>query len=72
MFTNEQYLAIMLAHGMQVLSLHCKNHIHDMLHVHVCDAEWISDLVVFKHLKVPCCDFSNQIFPDLFSDTFDM
>jgi hypothetical protein len=47
LFTKEQYLAIPLAQGIEVMSTHRKDHIRDMLCVHICDAECISKIKLF-------------------------
>ncbi|KAG1882080.1 hypothetical protein F4604DRAFT_1745022, partial [Suillus subluteus] len=47
-----------------------KDYIRDMLRVHICDANCVSNLVVFKFLKSPWHDFSNQIVPESLCDSF--
>ncbi|KAG1844136.1 hypothetical protein F4604DRAFT_1937712 [Suillus subluteus] len=69
-FTREHYSIIACAHVVRVLAAYRKDYIRDMLHVHVCDADCISNLVVFKLLKAPRHDFSNQIVPEPFRDSF--
>ncbi|KAG1787087.1 uncharacterized protein HD556DRAFT_1449139 [Suillus plorans] len=65
-FTREQYAEIARAHSIYVSSSDRKDHVHDLLRVHVCESHCISNAVVFKLLKYPRANQSNPGFPEPF------
>ncbi|KAG2071093.1 hypothetical protein BDR04DRAFT_521375 [Suillus decipiens] len=48
MFIREQFTIIVHVHVGRVMSNYCKDHICDMVRMHVCDAKCMSNLVVSK------------------------
>ncbi|KAG1766854.1 hypothetical protein EV702DRAFT_785413 [Suillus placidus] len=63
---REQYAEIARTHSIYVSSSDRKDHVRDLLRVHVCDAACISNAIVFKLLKRPRLDYSNHFLPEPF------
>lgn len=51
--TREQYAEVARVHSIYVSSSDRKDHVRDLLRVHVCDSVCISNAVVFELLKYP-------------------
>jgi hypothetical protein len=62
-FTRDQYIKIASAHAIQVTSVDRKDHVRDLLCVHICDQACAPNLILFKHLKVTRCNYSHVILP---------
>ncbi|KAG2755845.1 hypothetical protein P692DRAFT_20868427 [Suillus brevipes Sb2] len=69
-FTREQYAEIARAHFIYVSPSDRKDHVRDLLRVHVCNAACISNAIVFKVLKRRRLDSANHILPEPFSSSY--
>lgn len=67
--TRRNYATIAAAHFVNVQTSDRKDHICDMLRVHVCDARCVNCLTVFVLLKSPRRYYAHQMMSDPFSVT---
>lgn len=70
MLNREQYAEIARAHFIYVSSADRKDHVRDLLRVHVCEAACISNAIVFKLLKSARRDSSNHVLPGPFEKSY--
>ncbi|KAG1886345.1 uncharacterized protein F5891DRAFT_1201130 [Suillus fuscotomentosus] len=64
------YATIAGAHFVSIRTSDRKDHLRDLLRVHVCDTRCVNNLVVFQLLKTPRRYFAHEMMPDPFSVLF--
>jgi hypothetical protein len=65
-FSREQYATIARSHAIPVIPSDRKDHIRDLLRVHICNAECMCNLLIFQHLKTPRRGLLVRFFLSLF------